>query len=299
MVTAHDRPGRRASPARRRRGGVPDQAGRPGRAVAAGAQPAAPEGLQRLPAEPARSWSRRSRRAPPTCSAFAPPWTPRVTRSSWSSRATMRFVEVNTTACTCSATTATELLELGPADLARYQQPRASLRRRHRRHRDEQSRRRSIGARTDAAAGRGAPARPGSEATGSSSGSCATSPSAKRTKRSPPPGALRRAHRPAQPHAVPRDAGQTLTRRRWESGMSPSCSSTSTISKASTTPWDTPSATSCWASSAIAWSSACPMRETVGRLSGDEFALILATQEDSMRADRGDGFAKCSVRRSC
>ena len=75
--------------------------------------------------------------------------------------------------------------------------------------------------------------------------------------------------------------------RRWprtSSGASSCCSSRSTASRPSTTRWAPTAATSCCASSATGWCSACASATRSGRFGGDEFALILTMTRDQQDA---------------
>ena len=156
------------------------------------------------------------RRARPTCSASARRWTRPPTRSSWSSRRTMRVRRGQRDRLRrCSATRATSCSQLGPIDLA-ADRARAASRpctTRSSPGRNDDARRRVMRRKDGtAAAGRSAPARPALRRRLDHRRRAA------RHHRAPggetaaaPPGPLRRAHRPAQPHAVLRDAAA----RRW------------------------------------------------------------------------------------
>ena len=90
----------------------------------------------------------------------------------------------------------------------------------------------------------------------------------------PPPGDARRPDRSAQPRAVPRPPREGARRRSVPVPTRVCCSAISTGSSRSTTRWATPPGTNCCARSPRG----CvprSARDTVGRLSGDEFAIIL------------------------
>ena len=95
------------------------------------------------------------------------------------------------------------------------------------------------------------------------------------------------AHRPAEPGPVPRPprpgdpprAAQGLATRAPRC-----CSSTSTASRSSTTRSATSSATSCWSPSRGAWRARLRPTDTVARIGGDEFTLLLDDVTDAREA---------------
>ena len=287
------RPRRPARGPGRGRRGLPQQAGRPRRTVAAGAQPVAPEELRRpAAATTARCSSRRCRCARPTCSASAPRWTRPRTASSWSSAPSMRFVEVNATACAMLGYTREELLALGPGQLS----PESGVRTGERLRRDHpQARRgRADGGMPDAAQGRLAASSPRSAgrrscraASGSSSRSCATSPSAWK-----PSGRCTTWPTSTRSPDLP---NRTLFYETLAAALSRAAASQGEVVvavidldhfKNVNDRFGHAIGDELLLQSATAWCGALGLRDTVGRLGGDEFALILS---DARRPARRGG----------
>ena len=110
-------------------------------------------------------------------------------------------------------------------------------------------------------------------------------------------GEPRRAHRPAQPARIRASPAYRARRARaTRTRTTRCCTSTSTSSRSSTTPADTPRATSCCARSARCCAPRLREGDTLARLGGDEFGVLLAhcppepaarIAENAAQADRG------------